>query len=79
MRVVGKEKAFSVSPEASYANLRAADSFMSMLRGLAGGMRHFFPKGVYRYRSHEEADAAWVDAVARDMAELERERRRGIG
>ena len=75
MRVVGKEKLFAATNEASYENLVAADRFMSMMRGLMGGMRHFFPKGVYRYRCHEEADAAWLDAVARDMAELENERR----
>lgn len=75
MRVLGKEKLFAATSEASYANLVAADRFMSMLHGLTGGMRHYFPKGVYRYRSHEEADAALLDAVARDMAQLENERR----
>lgn len=79
MRILGKERTFAATSEASYANLVAADRFMSMMRGLAGGMRHFFPKGVYRYRSHEEADAAWIDAVARDMAELEKERWRESG
>lgn len=75
MKIVGKEKLFAAASEASYANLLAVDRFMSMTRGLMGGMRHFFPKGIYRYRSYEEADAAWLNAVARDMVELENERR----
>jgi hypothetical protein len=79
MRVVGKEKSLAVTGEPSFANLVAADHFMTMLRGLAGGMRYFYPRGVYRYPSHEEADAAWVDAVAHDMALLEEERQDGTG
>lgn len=74
MRIVGKERLFAATREASYENLVAADRFMSMMRGLVGGMRHFFPKGVYRYRDHDEADAALLDAVVRDMVELEKER-----
>lgn len=76
MRIVGKETPPPSTNEPTVANLVAADGFMSMLRGLCGGPRHYFPKGVYRYTSHEEADAAVLDAVARDMAELACERER---
>ena len=79
MRIVGKEVRPPASNEPSAANLEAADRFMAMLRGLCGGPRHYFPKGVFRYRSHEEADAALLDAVARDMAQLALERERGAG
>jgi hypothetical protein len=64
-------------PKLCVANLWAAERLMASLRRLVGGGRHFFPKGVHRYRSHEEADAAWLTAVAADMAELDRERRDG--
>lgn len=79
MRVVGREKPLAVTGEPTFANLVAADRFMTMLRGLAGGMRHFFPRGVYRYSRHEDADADWLKAIARDMALLEEERQGGNG
>ncbi len=79
MRIVGREIPPAISNEPSVANLVVADRFMAMLRGLAGGPRHYFPKGVYRYASHEEADEALIDAVARDMAQLAHERTHGAG
>ncbi len=77
MRVVGHPKLNPVC--LSVENLRALDRHMESLQRLSGGVRHFFPKGVYRYRGHDEADAAWLAAVARDMAELARARDRGAG
>lgn len=79
MRIVGKQVLPPATNEPTVANLVAADRFMAGLRRLCGGQRHFFPKGVHRYRTHEEADAALLDAVARDMAELMIERERGAG
>ena len=52
---------------------------MAMLRGLSGGHRPYFPKGIHRYRSHEDADAAVLAAVARDMAKLMIEREHAAG
>lgn len=79
MRVVGRWPEQQRMSELSVANLWAAERLMASLRGLVGGGRHFFPKGVHRYRSHDDADAAWLSAVAADMAELDRERRNGPG
>lgn len=79
MRIVGKERPLVVTNEPTVANLLAAESFMAMLRGMCGGPRHYFPKGIHRYASHEAADEALLNAVARDMAELACERKRGAG
>ncbi|MBL8485889.1 MAG: hypothetical protein JNK22_02125 [Rhodocyclaceae bacterium] len=79
MRVVGKEPLPPASNQPTAANLEAADLFMAQLRGLCGGPRRYFPKGVYRYRSHEEADLAVLAFVARDMANLMIEREHGAG
>jgi len=76
MRIVGKDLLPPATNEPTAANLVAADRFMAGLRLLCGGQRHFFPKGVHRYYTHEEADAALLDAVARDMVELMVERER---
>lgn len=77
MRIVGKTPLDPGIGRLDVENLLALDRLMHSLRHLGGGPRHFFPKGVYRYRTHEEADAAWRLAVARDMAELMAERDHG--
>lgn len=74
MRVVGQVK--EIVARLSSDNLVALDRQRESLQCLSGGVRRFFPVGVYRYRSHEEADAAWVAAIAGDMAELARSRDR---
>ena len=72
MRVVGQVK--EIVARLSVDNLAALDRQQESLQRLSGGARRFFPVGVYRYRNHEEADAAWVAAIAGDMAELARSR-----
>ena len=79
MRVIGKEPLIPGNNQPTLANLEAADRFMAMLRGLSGGHRPYFPKGIHRYRSHEDADAAVLAAVARDMAKLMIERENAAG
>jgi hypothetical protein len=48
MRVVGRRKEPS-------GGLVAADNLLHLLRDLRGS-RPFVPRGVYRFKSHEEAD-----------------------
>lgn len=79
MRVVGKERVLPATNQPSLANLVAADRFMASLRGMCGRERRHFPQGVYCYHSHDAADAALLEAVARDMARLMIERERGSG
>lgn len=79
MRVVGNEPLPLATNEPTVANLEAADRFMATLRELSGGNRPYFPKGVHRYCSREEADAAVLAAVAREMANLMIEREHAAG
>ena len=56
MRRVGKRVEPAVEVKTSGASLASNIAFSADMTRLAGG-RVFFPKGVYRYKSHEEANA----------------------
>lgn len=56
MRRVGKRVEPAVEAKTSGASLASNIAFSADMTRLAGG-RVFFPKGVYRYKSHEEANA----------------------
>lgn len=76
MRVVGKRPQYDITFNASAEKLAAGARWNDAM-GAAFGQPGVgvFPKGVYRYRSHEEADAARLDAIAARMARIALARR----
>lgn len=69
MRVVGKQRQYDIVADASAARLvEGARWNDSMNKTFGTGQPGVFRQGVYCYRSHEEADAAWFDAIVRRMA-----------
>ncbi len=78
MRVVGNRAQYDISALPSAEKLvtgaRWNDAFAAVFGHADQGA---FPKGVYRYRSHEEADAAWLEAIAVRMARIALARHRG--
>lgn len=78
MRTVGNRVQDDISFDASAEKLMAGARWNdAMQHGFGSGHPGVFPKGVYRYRSHEEADAAWLDALAARMATIALARRNG--
>jgi len=75
-RQVGRRVLRPASAELSLQALSEAFVLSGELGKLSGGST-FFPKGVFRYRSHEEANRHWDECVARGMARLAVERERG--
>jgi hypothetical protein len=57
MKVVGKRRG-------SQGGLAAADGFLKLVCELRAG-RPFIPRGVYRFRTHEEKDAWTLKMLAR--------------
>jgi hypothetical protein len=57
MRIVGRRKEPS-------GGLVAADNLLKTLRDLRGN-RPFLPRGVYRFKTHEEADAWQMKMLTR--------------
>jgi len=76
MRIVGKRDQYRVSLEPSADRLMAGARWNTDMQRLAIGLRLPIRRGVYRYRSHEEADAAWQEVIAAGMAKLEEQRGR---
>lgn len=76
MRQIGKRKEPPITPEATGENLAGGVEFSADMAKLAGGSV-MFPKGVFRYKTHEEANAHQELWLARGMAQLARARRHG--
>ena len=76
MRQVGHRREPEALPETDGAALAGAVEFSANLTRLAGG-RVMFPKGVFRYKTHGEANAHQEACLAVGMAQLAMERKHG--
>lgn len=71
MRVVGRQQQYEIVADASAAKLvEGARWNDAMNKAFGTGQPGVFRQGVYCYRSHEEADAAWFEAIVRRMATI---------
>ena len=77
MRTIGQRKERPVGLLASGALLAEGARFNDELRRLPTGDTTFVPKGVYRFKTHEEANLHQLDCLARGMARLASERANG--
>ena len=76
MRVVGKRRQYDISLDASAEKLIAGACWNDAMNATLGQPHvGVFPKGVYCHRSHEEADAARVDATVARMVRIASMRR----
>lgn len=64
----------TIEPNAD--SLASGIAFSADLSRLAGGVV-MFPKGIFRYKTHEEANEHEARCLAEGMARLARERSRG--
>jgi|GEM_PF-1772477 len=74
MRIIGNRKTDTITASASGNALAAGARFSATIAALAPIA--FVVKGVTRFATHEAANAADTDAIARAMAVLQRERKR---
>jgi len=72
MRVIGHRSEPAIDPQAAAQPLQAAARFSADLSQLA--RVGLMPKGVYRYSTHAAADEHRRAWLARNMAELARQR-----
>lgn len=73
-RIVGKRKEREISLHASGELLREGALFSMSMQAFGASFR--FPQGVYRYKTHEDADHHWLECVV-DGVVATQERRRG--
>jgi len=78
MRTVGNREQDDISFDASAEKLLSGSRWNDAMQQAFGASQPgIFPKGVFRYRSHEEADEALLDALAKRMATIALARRHG--
>jgi hypothetical protein len=74
MRTVGHRKERPVVFSASADLLAEGARFNDEVHRLPTGDRAFVPKGVYRFKSHEDANRFDLDCLTRGMAKIALER-----
>lgn len=72
MKVVGRRSPPTLQEQPSGESLASAARFNEAVSALAGSV---FPKGVFRYPSHEAANRHQQEVLADRMAEIARQRR----
>lgn len=68
MKIVGDRKLPEISVNASGDLLRRGCEVNDALHSLPTGNTTYFPKGVYRYKNHEEANQHWESCLVEGMA-----------
>jgi hypothetical protein len=74
MKIVGIRKVRPVGIQASGVFLAEGARFNDEIHRLPTGNMTFIPKGVYRFKTHEEANQHQSDCIARGMARIMSER-----
>jgi hypothetical protein len=72
VRVVGQRLEREVTLHASGELLRDGALFNSEMQKIQSCLR--FPRGLYRYKTHEEAERHWNECVVNTMVAVQRER-----
>lgn len=76
MRIIGRRREAPLSFSASGELLAQGARFNDDLRGLPTGDAAFIPKGLYRFRTHEEASAHAQKFLVARMARIAAQRAR---
>ncbi len=77
MRTIGHRQERPIAPFASGTLLAEGARFNEEIHRLPTGNTTFIPKGLYRFKTHAEANQHQLDCLARGMADLARERKNG--
>lgn len=70
MKVVGKRKERNITLHADGALLREGALFNTEMQKMQSTFR--FPRGVFRYKSHEEADSHMMECVVNSMVAVQK-------
>lgn len=74
MRTVGHRQPPPISFAASATQLAAGARFNDEIHRLPSGSDSFIPKGVYRFKTHAEANRHQQECIAKGMASVARAR-----
>ncbi|MCB4792408.1 MAG: hypothetical protein LHV68_11080 [Elusimicrobia bacterium] len=68
MKTVGKRSENQIDFHASAEKLKTGALFNDEMQKLALTYGGFFKKGVYRYKTHEDANKHWEDSLVKNVA-----------
>lgn len=68
MRQVGKRKQHSITHAASGSMLERGCFLNDELHKLPTGQTTYFPRGVYHYKTHEDAAEHWLSCITSGIA-----------
>lgn len=74
MRTVGHRNELPIAFSASAELLAEGARFNEALQHFSHGRTGYIPKGVYFFKTHEEANRHQLDCLAAHMARIARER-----
>jgi hypothetical protein len=74
MRIIGHRKERPIAFSASAELLAEGARFNDGIHRLPTGNRTFITKGIYRFKSHEEANRADLDCLVKGMVKIAQER-----
>ena len=74
MRIAGQRQTIPIGFAASAALLAEGAQFNDEIHRMPGGNDSYIPKGVYRFKTHAEANKHQLDCIAKGMAALVRAR-----
>lgn len=75
MKIIGHRSERGIAAQPSGRLLVEGARANDLLRAFPGGGNGFVPKGVYRFRTHAEANRHWERCLAEAMERLARNRR----
>ncbi len=75
VRTVGRRRERELSLKARGDLLHEGAVFVTEMAKIRSCLR--FPQGLYRYKTHEEADAHWQDCLADNIARVSGKRHGG--
>lgn len=75
MRIVGNRKEHLITFSASATLLVEGAHFNDAIHRLPTGAMTFIPKGVRRFKTHEDANQHQMSCLIKSMARIARERR----
>ncbi len=70
MKIVGRREDRPIEFHASGDLLAAGARWNEGMGQLPAGRAASIPRGIYRFKTHEDATAHWLDCVAARMAEI---------
>ena len=74
MRTIGHRKQRPITFSASAALLAEGARFNDEIHRLPTGNTTFIPKGIFRFKNHEDANRQQLDSLVEGMAQIALER-----